>query len=422
MRVKTLLGGVAALAAVSLALTGCGRSEDADTASSEVTTIDDSPATGTITMWAMGAEGEALPDFVKAFEQENPDVKIDVTPIPWDAAHNKIQTAIAGGNTPDLAMIGTTWMADFGDAFATVPEQLPTTGFFDGAQSTTRVGDRVAGVPWYVDTRVLYYRTDIAAKAGWTKAPTTWDELQQMASDMQQKGGATWGMRMPAGNDAFQGAMWMPWSAGAELTDGNAWTLNTPEMVEGLTYYQSFFQKGIADPNVDTSPGATEAEFVNGTAPMVVEGPFLRGQIAAVGGTDFTDKYTTAVLPAHTDGSVSFSGGANLAVFKDSKNADAAWKLVRWLSQPETQAEFFTATGDLPALKSAWDQPAIAGDSSVATFGTQLETAKAPPVTTTWVQVAAKGDQALESLRRGNGDVSSALQKLQTDADSIGVK
>lgn len=420
MKFTRILGGVAALATASLLLSGCGRAEDTGSGPDEATTIDDGPATGTISIWAMGAEGEALPDFVKAFQEKNPDVKIDVTPIPWDAAHNKIQTAIAGGNTPDIAMMGTTWMADFSDAFATVPEQISTDGFFDGALSTTKVGDRAAGVPWYVDTRVLYYRTDIAEKAGWTEAPKTWDELSQMAADMQSKGGATWGMRLPAGNDSFQGAMWMPWSAGAELTDGKSWTLDTPEMAKGLEYYQSFFTDGIADPNVDTSPGSTEAEFVDGTAPMVVEGPFLRGQLEAVGGEGFADKYTTAVLPA-LEGSVSFSGGANLVVFQGSDNASSAWKLVDWLSQPETQAAFFEATGDLPASTAAWEEPAVAGDKSLATFGTQLETAKAPPVTTSWVKVAAKGDQALESLRRGTGDVAEVLKTLQADADAIGL-
>jgi multiple sugar transport system substrate-binding protein len=63
----------------------------------------------------------------------------------------------------------------------------------------------------------------------------------------------------------------------------------------------------------------------------------------------------------------------------------------------------------------------VAGDKSLATFGTQLETAKAPPVTTSWVKVAAKGDQALESLRRGTGDVAGVLKTLQADADAIGL-
>ena len=37
---------------------------------------------GTVTVWAMGTEGEALGEFAKAFTEENPDVTIDVTAIP----------------------------------------------------------------------------------------------------------------------------------------------------------------------------------------------------------------------------------------------------------------------------------------------------------------------------------------------------
>jgi len=417
VKFRTVAGAVATLAAVSLILTGCGRADEAATGPAEVTSIDDSPATGTITVWAMGAEGEALPEFVAEFEEANPDVTIEVTAIPWDSAHNKFQTAIAGGNTPDVAMVGSTWMADFGDAFATVPDEISTDGFFPGALSTTEFDDRAAGVPWYVDTRVLYYRTDLAQQAGWTQPPTDWDELQQLAADMQEKAGADFGIRLPGGNDSFQGAMWMPWSAGAELVDGDAWTLDTPEMAEGLAYYQSFFDKGLADADADVSAGATEAEFVSGTTPMVVEGPFLRGQLELVGGEDFASKYATAVLPANEE-SVSFSGGANLVVFEN----ESAWKLVRWMSEAETQTAFYEQTGDLPALQAAWDAPALADDASLRTFGEQLQTAKAPPVTTSWVQVAAKGDQALEQLRRGGADVASVLTTLQADADAIGVE
>ena len=55
---------------------------------------------GTVTVWAMGTEGEKLGEFAKAFTEENPDVTIDVTAIPWDAAHDKIATAIAADEVP----------------------------------------------------------------------------------------------------------------------------------------------------------------------------------------------------------------------------------------------------------------------------------------------------------------------------------
>jgi len=416
----TRWSAVAVVAAAAIALTGCGRTSDTGSGPAEASTIGDAKAEGTLTMWAMGAEGEALPEFVKKFEEANPGVTVDVTPVPWDAAYSKFQTAIAGGNTPDLAMVGSTWMADFGDALQTVPTDLSTDGIFPGALDSTMIDDRATGVPWYVDTRVLYYRTDIAAQAGWTKAPSTWDDLKQMAADMQSKGGADYGIRFPAGNDSFQGNLWMPWSNGAELEDSAKWTLDTPETAEALDYYQSFYTDGIANPAADRSAGAQEADFVSGKTPMLIDGPFLIGQLETLGGSGFSDKFTTAVLPAK-ELSTSFSGGANLAVFDNSKNAASAWKLVQWLTQPDTQAAWYDATGDLPAVQDAWKADALASSKTLAAFGTQLETAKSVPAVTTWVQVAAAGDAMLEKIRLGQQSPADGLKELQATADQLGL-
>ena len=61
----------------------------------------------------MGAEGDKLPTLAKQFESANPGAKVNVTAIPWDAAHDKFTTAITAGKTPDAAMVGTTWMGEF---------------------------------------------------------------------------------------------------------------------------------------------------------------------------------------------------------------------------------------------------------------------------------------------------------------------
>lgn len=414
------IGAVALLAVAAVALTGCGRSADTETGPAAASTIGDAEASGTVTMWAMGAEGEALPEFVKTFEEANPGVDVEVTAIPWDAAYSKFQTAIAGGNTPDIAMVGSTWMADFADAFQTVPTDLDTDGMFPGALDGTQIDDRATGVPWYVDTRVLYYRTDIAAKAGWNTAPTTWDDLKQMAADMQSAGGADYGIRFPGGNDSFQGTLWMPWSNGVELENGSEWTLDSPDAVEAYEYYQSYFTDGVADAAADRSAGAQEADFISGATPMLIDGPFLIGQLEELGGEGFSEKFTTAVLPTK-DSSTSFSGGANLAVFDNSDNAVSAWKLAQWLSEPETQSAWYEATGDLPAVQSAWQSDALTSQDTLAAFGTQLETAKSVPATTTWIQVAAAGDAMLEKIRLGQQSPADGLAELQKTADSLGL-
>lgn len=99
---------VVASVAMLAGMAGCGRTNATNAGGDDVTTIDSNKASGELTIWAMGNEGDLLGDFVKDFESENPDVKVKVTAIPWASAHDKLQTAIATGEVPDVAQMGNT--------------------------------------------------------------------------------------------------------------------------------------------------------------------------------------------------------------------------------------------------------------------------------------------------------------------------
>ena len=151
----------------------------------------------------MGTEGEKLGEFAQAFTEENPDVTIDVTAIPWDAAHDKIATAIAADEVPDVSMIGTTWMGEFatsGGLDPTPPDLIDESTFFEGAWGSTEVGGTSYAVPWYVETRVLYVDTALAEQAGVSPTPATWDDLMATSKGMQSAG-AQWGINLQAGAD-----------------------------------------------------------------------------------------------------------------------------------------------------------------------------------------------------------------------------
>ena len=120
MKARTIT--IAGLAVASLALTACGRSDDAGAGGeAQSDAISEGKATGTIEVWAMGTEGEMLGDFVEEFEEANPDATVKVTAVPWEAAHDKISTAIAAGEGPDVSLIGTTWMGEFAEAGGLMP-------------------------------------------------------------------------------------------------------------------------------------------------------------------------------------------------------------------------------------------------------------------------------------------------------------
>lgn len=412
----------AATLAAALVLTACGRDASTD-APQTAQAISAGPATGTVTIWAQGTEGEALPGVLEAFKAENPDVDVQVTAVPWDEAQNKYRTAVAGGATPDIGMLGTDWMPGFRDALEPTPGELDTSGMFPESIASTELGGTRYGVPWYVETRVIFYRTDLMRQAGFDTFPTTWDGFKQLARAMREKAGAKYGVNLPSGGwNTFLGLAPFFWSGGAEVTDAatTKWTFDTPEMTAGVEYVNSFFTEGIASPNPDASPGGAAAALVDGSVPMMISGPWDVGQVTEAGGPGFADKFAVARLPQHKS-STSLIAGADLVVFKGAKNRDAAWKLIRWLSEPDTQVEFFKATGDLPAQRSAWTDPALAADPKVSVFGEQLRSVKAAPPVDSWAEVSSAADSALEQVFRGGKDPAVAMRELQATTESIGL-
>jgi len=417
---------VACMTAAALTVTACGRGSDTGGSPAGQTgaAVNTGKATGEITVWAMGAEGENLPKLTKDFESANPGVKIKVTAIPWDAAHDKFATAITAGQTPDVAMVGTTWMGEFAgmNAIDPTPGSIDKSQFFEGAQKTTEVNGTSYGIPWYVETRVVFYRTDLAKKAGHDTVPTDWEGLKTMAKDMQSKAGAKWGIGLQAGGTgSWQSIMPFAWSDGADLTKdgGKAYNFDSPEILNAVKYYQSYFTDGISDKAAPATP-TTEPDFASGKVPMFISGPWMMSAVEKVGGAGFKDKYNVAPIPAGSAGSSSFVGGSNFVVFKNTKNRDTAWKFVQWLADPKVQAKWYTLSTDLPSVKSAWQDPALASDQKLAVFGKQLETAKAPPTFPTWEQVVTGFDTEMEKVMKTGSDPAAALKTVQQQADSIG--
>jgi multiple sugar transport system substrate-binding protein len=184
----------------------------------------------------MGTEGEKLAAFAKDFTAENPDAKVNVTAVPWDAAHQKLASAIAAKQTPDVSMIGTTWQGEFAK-----------TGALDATPSDLFSGD-----------------------AGITTAPKTWDELTAMAKAMQSKGGAKWGIYLqPGKTGSWQTLMPFGWSNGASIADDKSYTFDSPQMTEALAYYQSFFTQKLSP--TDLPNGQLEPDFGKGAIGSALE-------------------------------------------------------------------------------------------------------------------------------------------------------
>jgi multiple sugar transport system substrate-binding protein len=350
--------------------------------------------------------------------EEFPDITVNVTPVPWDAAHDRIVSAIAGGEVPDVTMVGTTWMGEFATlgGLDPTPANIDGSQFFEGAWNTTVVDGVSYAVPWYVETRLVYYRTDLAEEGG-APEPGSWDDLKALASSMQEAG-AEFGIGLqPGGTGSWQTFMPFFWQAGGEIMDedGTTFTLDGEPCVEALTYYDSFFEEGLTPPAAEDVP--VEGRFANGEIASFISGPWMMS-IVEDAGTD-PEAYTVAHQPTEEAGT-SFVGGSNMAVLADADNKAAGWAFLEYLSRPDVQAAWYEEVSALPAVQSAWDEEALSGDEKLAAFGEQLSDAKAPPSIATWEQVAAEIDGVIEEVTVGDTTPEDGCAAMQEAASSIG--
>ena len=141
----------------------------------------------TLRFWAMGREGEVVEELVRDFEREQPGIRVEVQQIPWGAAHEKLLTAHVGNSTPDAGQLGNTWISEFVALRAIEPladwvrgsASVPESAYFAGIWDTNVIDGIAYGIPWYVDTRLLFYRRDLLARAGYAAMPETWDEWRR---------------------------------------------------------------------------------------------------------------------------------------------------------------------------------------------------------------------------------------------------
>ncbi|MDO9172374.1 MAG: sugar ABC transporter substrate-binding protein [bacterium] len=381
----------------------------------------------TLRFWAMGREGEVVRELLPEFERENPGVRVEVQQIPWTAAHEKLLTAHVGEATPDVAQLGNTWLSEFValDAIAPLDARIAASAtvdpadHFPGIWDTNVIEGRLYGVPWYVDTRVLFYRSDLLAAAGHPDPPADWEEWRAAMRDVVAAGGGArrYGILLPL--NEWPPTVILGLQAGSPLLDVERGygAFAQPEFRRAFDFYLSLFRDGLAPPVSNNEIANLYQEFARGTFAMYITGPWNLGEFQRRLPAELQDAWATAPLPGPEPGvpGVSLAGGSSLVIFKDSPHADAAWKLVEFLSRPQQQARFYELTGDLPAHKTAWEMTGIAADPRARAFRTQLDHVVSTPKLPEWEQIATRVYERGETAVRGASTPQEALEALDRD-------
>lgn len=381
--------------------------------------------------WALGREGEVVQQLLPGFQRRYPEIKIEIQQVPWSAAHEKLLTAYVGGATPDLAQVGNTWipefvalgaLADLTSATRSQPGLAPG-GFFPGVFETNLVQGSVYGIPWYVDTRLLFFRTDLLRRAGFEAPPRTWSEWRTMMSKIhaQAPPGAS-AVLLPI--DEWTQPVIFGLQNGASLLreGGRFGAFEERRFRAAFEFYVDIFRRRWAPSAGNTQIANLYQQFAQGDFAFYISGPWNLGEFRRRLPPGSDDLWSTAPLPA-PDGvtypGASLAGGSSLVVFKRSRLQREALAWIEYLSEPEQQARFYTLTGDLPARQAAWDSPALARDPKARAFFEQIRAARPLPPVPEWEQIAQKVREWADAVVRGGTSIDQALAGLDRDTDQI---
>ncbi len=389
-------------------------------------------STITLKFWAMGTEAEYVTKLVPEFQRENPGIKVDVQQIPWNAAQEKLVTAFASDNTPDICQLGNTWIPQFAsldaiislDDYITRSPSINKENYFEGVWDTNVMDSSVYGIPWYIDTRLMFYRTDVFKEAGYDEPPRTWAELYDLCKKIKAlfPGQDKYAIYLPT-NEWNPFIMFALENNAKLLKDNNTMgDFEQKEFKEAFSYLTKFHKEKLAPIGISEVTNVYQA-FVEKYFSIYISGPWNINEFKKWMTGSLADKWSTAPMPAkngdHYPG-VSLAGGSSLVIFKNCEHKQEAWRFIEFLSQTSTQLQFYRLLYNLPAVKAAWEDSSLANNKYMKAFRVQFENVVATPKVPEWEQIAfAKVQQYAELVVRGVMTVDEAVKNLDKDVDKI---
>ena len=345
---RTRRATVAALAATTLAmtaLTGCGRSRHAGGRARRAR-----PSARTRHRrdhrLGDGHRGREARRVREGVHEREPGREGQRDAVPWDAAHDKIATAIAGEADPGRLddrhhLDGRVRQDRRARPDAGGPDRQGR--LLPGRAGTPRSSTAPSyGVPWYVETRVLYYRKDLAADR---PASPSAEDLGRPDGDGQgderrpaRSGASTCSPARPVAGSPSCRSRWQ--RRARSTNEDDEFTLDSPEIVEALAYYQSFFTEGLAP--TDLPEGALEPDFVAGKIGAFISGPWhiglLKSRAAPASWTSSRSRRCRRRSRRPRS-----SAAATWPCSRTRRTATAPGSSSQWLSEPEVQVKWYQA-------------------------------------------------------------------------------
>lgn len=318
----------------------------------------------------VGGDAAKLIDQMTAdFNAENPDVQVQaVYTGNYDDTVTAIQTAIQGGNAPDLfvslatqrfTMADTKMAMPLDDLIAADPEgQAFVDDFIDGFMLDSYVDGSIYSIPFQRSTMVMFYNKDAFEEVGLDPEapPTTWDEMVEYAQKLTNENRYGVGIALNSGSAqwAFTGFSLQNCTNGVGLksADGKEVYFNTPENIEALQLWLDLQNKYMC-----MAPGIVQwtdlpTQFLAGEVAMIYH---TTGNLTNIR-NNATFDFGVCFLPAGRQYGAP-TGGGNFYITNgiSEERQKAAWEFIKFCCSTERAAQWSIDTGYVATRESCYE-------------------------------------------------------------------
>ncbi|MFJ6521515.1 extracellular solute-binding protein [Streptomyces filamentosus] len=410
------IAATALVAALGVTLAACGGSDSGSNGGSKGS----GELSGTVTWWdtsTVGSEDKVFKKIAEDFTKKHPKVTVKYVNVPFGEAQNKFKNAAqAGAGAPDVIRSEVAWTPDFAnlgylaplDGTAALKDQ---DDFLEQASASTKYDGKTYAVPQVIDSMGVFYNKKILKEAG-VEVPKNIAELKTVSAKIKEKTGKT-GLYL-RGDDPYWFLSFL-YGEGGDMVDADNKTV-TFDNAAGVKAFQTV--KDLVDSKAAITDATNgwdnmQSAFKDGKVAMMINGPWAVADTYA--GKEFTDKANLGIapVPAGSGGQGAPQGGHNLAVYAGSKNLDASYAFVEYMTSVENQSKITKELSLLPTRQSAYLDKTVASNPMIGFFKPVVDKAVERP----WIP---EGGSLFDPIKVQYTKVLTGQTTPETGAKAVG--
>jgi multiple sugar transport system substrate-binding protein len=364
------------------------------------------------------------------FEKANPDVKVNLEFVPYEALHDKIVAAQGAGERGyDVVLFDVIWPAEFATKgfLVDITDRIPpdiNDQIFDGAWTTVIHDGHRYGMPWILDTKYLFYNKEMLEKAGISAPPKTWSELVDQAKFIKDKGiieyPIVWSWSQSEAMICDYALLTSAFG-GSFLTDGKP-SFQSGGSLKAVEFMKDTLDKGLTNPSSrEYLEEDVRRVFSNAEAAFALNWTYMNALANDPKESKVVGK--VGIVPAPgvegTSKASAVNGSMGLGVTSNSAHVDEAWKFITFLTSRPTQEKY--AKLSLPIWKASYTEPAVtAGQENVVAAAKQSLGVMFPrPLVPSYTEISSILQRYIHSALLGEATPAAALQEAAERVERI---